>query len=475
MTPEMRVLLAHLALLCVLPVKWIEGATSAAHPTECNVCDCREGILDCSVTSSDTFNIVLRLPLRNYTEANFMLNHIEKVETDFPLAYWRTLRLNENRIAEIKVGAFANLPLLEMLDLSHNLLTSDKLKPHVFKGMYMANEYQPMHNLRVLRLGHNDLHTLHPDVFEHLPNLESLILESNPLKHIDKPTIIALSSIFSLHTLDLSNTGISEIPERMLHTPRNLSTINLSRNNFTSVPEGLGDSHALKHLILDSNPIEVVRSFPALPKLEVLHISWMPLLKKIEKGGLNGLPALQELHCSHNDRLVEIDKAALSTPTIGEEQSETWPPLKKLILDNNRLRYLDQEFLDQWDKLDVIDLRGNDWSCDCENQWIVTSLIPIMRKANLDTAMDIICQEPVEMLGQNMRELSSLDYHMRCLDYYNHQPEKDATLLVWIVILVVALIPLAMGLVLYYRRNFATRNIHYIRTYYKPTEQHLFT
>lgn len=57
----------------------------------------------------------------------------------------------------------------------------------------------------------------------------------------------------------------------------------------------------------------------------------MPLLKKIEKGGLNGLPALQELHCSHNDRLVEIDKAALSTPTIGEEQSETWPPLKKVL------------------------------------------------------------------------------------------------------------------------------------------------
>lgn len=46
-----------------------------------------------------------------------------------------------------------------------------------------------------MRLGSNALHTLHPDFFEHLPNLEEIYLDSNPFKVIDRNTHSAITSV----------------------------------------------------------------------------------------------------------------------------------------------------------------------------------------------------------------------------------------------------------------------------------------
>lgn len=44
----------------------------------------------------------------------------------------------------------------------------------------------------------------------------------------------------------------------MLHTPRFLETLNLSKNKFTQIPQGLSEVHALKRLDLSYNPIASV-------------------------------------------------------------------------------------------------------------------------------------------------------------------------------------------------------------------------
>jgi hypothetical protein len=44
------------------------------------------------------------------------------------------------------------------------------------------------------------------------------------------------------------------------------------------------------------------------------------------------------------------------------------------------------------------------------------------------------------------------DYEMRCLDTFNHKPEKDGKLLVRVFIFVVILAPFLMGAALYYKR-----------------------
>lgn len=62
------------------------------------------------------------------------------------------------------------------------------------QGHYAPENFEPLENLRVLKLNSNALHSLHPDLFEHLPHLEELYLDSNPFKVIDRNTHVALTS-----------------------------------------------------------------------------------------------------------------------------------------------------------------------------------------------------------------------------------------------------------------------------------------
>lgn len=50
--------------------------------------------------------------------------------------------------------------------------------------------------------------------------------------------------------------------------------------------------------------------------------------------------------------------------------------LSQLYLHNNNLSYLDSHLLSRWDQLEVIDIRANPWMCDCDNQWLIGTLIP---------------------------------------------------------------------------------------------------
>lgn len=52
---------------------------------------------------------------------------------------------------------------------------------------------------------------------------------------------------------------LNTLPEHMLHTPRLLEILNMSRNLFTTVPLGIGDTHNLQELILDDNPFTAIK------------------------------------------------------------------------------------------------------------------------------------------------------------------------------------------------------------------------
>lgn len=108
------------------------------------------------------------------------------------------LYLSFNQINNITLGAFQNLTKLAKLDLSHNNLTKTALQPDVFKGPYATDKYEPLNSLIELDLAHNELHSLHGDLFEHLPNLEILILCENVFQVIDTPTLVALASLSSV-------------------------------------------------------------------------------------------------------------------------------------------------------------------------------------------------------------------------------------------------------------------------------------
>ncbi|XP_073998958.1 leucine-rich repeat transmembrane protein FLRT1-like [Rhodnius prolixus] len=414
----------------------------------CQVCKCYYQDLDCSHRNLTHHLNDSSIEGFKFNDVIFDRNSIVHLKP-FPVMTASKLSFRHNGIASIDVATFRAVKNLTEIDLSHNHLTSHDLIPHIFMGSYSPLAYEPLSSLKVLRLSGNSLHTLHQDLFEHLPNLRHLSLDSNPFKLIDRPTSVAVGSLLKLQTLDLSSTQLSGLPPTFLHTPRYLDSLNLSSNQFKVVPPSLGESEeSLRELILDNNPILEIRIFPSLKNLEVLHMNDMPKLAEIGSGALQHLANLKELSITHSPQLTSIAEDAFS----GETKELSWPPLSKLFINNNRLGYLGQGFVARWDHLTELDVSMNPWICDCENQWFLSTLMPHFMNVNKKKAIYMMCEEPTEMRGRLLMNLTKTGVDMRCLDSRGSRPEQDSLVLVAILIGLLMSIPLAMASFAFYQR-----------------------
>lgn len=85
------------------------------------------------------------------------------------------------------------------------------------------------------------------------------------------------------------------------------------------------------------------------------------------------------------------------------------------------------------------------------------------------------CQEPIEMSGKSILDLHSIQYNMRCLDYYNNRPERDGILLVGILIGVILAVPFTMGCMMYCaKRKKLVSYYHRVFNQYKAPYSHDF-
>lgn len=57
------------------------------------------------------------------------------------------------------------------------------------------------------------------------------------------------------------------------------------------------------------------------------------------------------------------------------------------------------------------------------------------------------------MRNLQILELSHRHYQMRCLDLYNHTPEKDVKLLMVVSMVAIILAPVLMAVAIYYKRQ----------------------
>ncbi|XP_033609785.1 leucine-rich repeat-containing protein 70 isoform X4 [Cryptotermes secundus] len=442
----------QIELLLLVLLLWT--AVAKADPV-CKVCMCSETTVNCVAR-----NLQLHFNDSDWpsdmviTDVMIDNNQLVHVTQYPPLAVLR-LSLSHNNIVGIDSAAFMHLQNLTELDLSHNFITSENLASDVFKGVFAPDRYQPLANLETLRLGSNAIHTLKSDLFEHIVNLRILTLDANPLRVLDQGTVLALSSLPYLEVLDLSYTDLKDLPEYLLHTPKNLKVLNLTGNFMTRVPSALEHSHALEVLHFSENPVVVLdrSSFKSdMPYLRELHMSYMENLTYIASGAMSKLTALQELYLSHNPRLSSIHPDTFSSRRDGEK-SEEWPPIVKLDLGHNNLASLDRHLLGHWKILQYLNLVGNRWLCDCENQWMVSTLLPAVEnitKYQIDT---LECVEPEQMRGRKLHELEVRNYHMRCLDSAGNHPEKDAKMLVGILVGVLLAVPVTMIALLLFRIN----------------------
>lgn len=356
--------------------------------------------------------------------------------TKFQKLSLEVLDLHFNRISEIPAGVFAELSTLEMLDLSHNNIA--EVSPECFEGLG---------RLTVLNLTENFLEILQPKVFSATPLLKKLLLAGNNLKAIDSSW---LASLPKLEHLDLRMLGLRSLPKDVFTELPLLHLIELSENEFEEVPtKALASAKSLKILHLEHNPIVTLtaESFADIVAIEELHLSAMPRLESVEEGAFAGLQHLRILDLANNPVLSSVAAGALSI----EPSNNT---LKELYLSYANLTSLSFDGY-EWCSVDVLDLRGNPWHCDCSLYWVKgCHFAP-------ELTTKFVCNSPAAVSGMPVMELTDDDVH--CVQHSaaasgdgeeeHHHGHMTLRLLVVTAGLVTLLMVLAVALVAFRHRD----------------------
>lgn len=61
----------------------------------------------------------------------------------------------------------------------------------------------------------------------------------------------------------------------------------------------------------------------------------------------------------------------------------------QLYLENNKLTSLSKELMSEWNSLQIIDIRYNNWNCNCSNQWMYDKLLPMIRAKHIKLSNNI--------------------------------------------------------------------------------------
>ena len=154
---------------------------------DCSAKDLKESFLDSDWPSNTS---VL------FMKAVFDSNSLTEIH-QFPKLPLSSLSFRKNSIQIIQSAAFKALESLEHLDLSKNNLTHESLYRDVFEGPFSDEEYEPI-PLKTLKLGYNQIHSIDKDAFDHLPFIEILEINNNPLEVLDHQTAIAITTLRKL-------------------------------------------------------------------------------------------------------------------------------------------------------------------------------------------------------------------------------------------------------------------------------------
>ncbi|XP_075215930.1 extracellular matrix protein 2-like isoform X2 [Lycorma delicatula] len=317
---------------------------------------------------NDTNIIFTRLSQfsQNIKTIDLSMNCIKTIHTIPYLPNVTLLKYKYNAIEFIEERAFANLGKLQILDLSHNLLTGMNLRAGVFRGNYSSSLYEPL-PINILNLGYNNIQSIEYRTFEHLPYLRELHLDGNPLEVIDYSTATAINSIKYLEVLNLAKTELSTVPYNMFDKLK-IKALYINGNYFHAVPPELALlGKSLEFLDLNENPIKKFNSdsFLGLSNLKEIVAAGMKELTTVNEGTFLHLHSLEKLTLSYNPNLINIDPFAFSFGTSGSSSS-----IKIVRLDNNNLHHISEHLL-PWSQLEVLDLSGNPWHCDCGLKWIL--------------------------------------------------------------------------------------------------------
>lgn len=329
--------------------------------------------------------------------------------TDFS-RYGRLIRLNLqfNQISDIPPKAFEKLSQLEELYLGHNLLPS-----------VAAGTLQPLRKLAVLYGNNNALKKITPEIFYNLENLVKLRLDGNS---IDVLQDSVFRSLTSLHYLHLEHNKVQHVHRDAFSKLTQLRFLNLAHNKQSAVTNVLTFSQlrALTTLLLSENQIQHVGNhvFQNLKRLTKLSLS-NNRISRLDSEALKGLLSLRELLIDGNkledvpakllDPLARIEWLDFSRNRIANVNSSAFSKLKYLKvlkLSHNFLTSLSGGGFVLNNVLYDLDLRGNNWTCDCRLEELKRWMVVAHSRGKLLTA-SVQCHHPVTLRGKYLDHVNS--------------------------------------------------------------------
>uniref|UniRef100_A0A8C8YDS6 Chondroadherin-like protein n=1 Tax=Prolemur simus TaxID=1328070 RepID=A0A8C8YDS6_PROSS len=289
------------------------------------------------------------------------------------------LDLRRNRFPSVPRAAFSGLGHLVSLHLQHCGITD--LEAGALAGLG---------RLVYLYLSDNQLSGLSAAALQGAPHLGYLYLERNRFLQVPGAALRALPRLFSLHLQD--NIVDCLTPGDLVGTQA-LRWLYLSGNRIAQVsPGALGPALELEKLHLDRNQLREVPTgaLEELPVLLELQLSGNPL-RSLQDGAFRPVGrSLQHLFLNSSG-LEQISPGAFSG--LG-------PGLQSLHLQKNKLRALPA--LPGLSRLELIDLSGNPFHCDCQ-------LLPLHRwLTGLNLQVGATCATPPTARGQRVKAAAAV-------------------------------------------------------------------
>ncbi|XP_049707312.2 slit homolog 1 protein [Helicoverpa armigera] len=438
--------------------------TDAPSTTICSLCSCADGVVNCaSLNVTSLFEIPDWDALKDFNPitVNLSLNPITAVTRISKLPI-QVLNLSYCEISSLEDGSFLYLEDLMVLDLSNNKISTAAINRKVFVGPLTGGGPEDFKRMQSLNLANNDLHTLPQDIFMFMPTLTSLDLSGNPLAYIDQVTMGSISDLKNLRELRLSGCDLETLPDGLLRRQRKLRHLDLSNNRFTTIPLVLREAPNLVYLNLDRIPMQTLEANTALSnltKLQELSMSRLSRLQNISAGALAGLSDLTILRLNYNPRLTNLNPDFMVWKN--EDDEEMWPNIKELYLNNNNLSGIDSGLLDSWKDLVTGDFSTNPYNCDCNNQWMVDVLVPVLSGMPTNATINsMVCKKPSDLRGLTFAQLYNTSKILVC-------PESESisdlpmvsnmAIILGIMIGIVVTFPIVLVLVLLWRKGYFSK------------------
>ncbi|XP_004471507.1 toll-like receptor 2 [Dasypus novemcinctus] len=349
-------------------------------------------------STSEINPLIKKFTFRNVKITDESLNEVLKL---LNYASSELLELEFDNCTLNGVGDFSESTVEEIKDPGKiDTLIVRKLSiPQFYLFLDLNSIYPLTGNVKRITIENSKVFLVPCSLSQHLKSLEYLDLSENLMVEEQLKNSACEDGWPSLQTLILRQNYLKSLEKtgEILLTLKNLINLDISKNNFLSMPETCQWPEKMKYLNLSGTKIHSL-TYCVPQTLEILDVS---------NNNLNSfsltLPQLKELYISRNKLKTLPDASSL-------------PMLLVMRISKNSINTFSKEQVDSFQKLKTLEVGGNNFICSCE------LLSFIQEQKNLTEVLvdwpdSYLCDSPSYVRGQRIQDtrLSVSECHRTAL------------------------------------------------------------